>query len=280
MNRTADTPLPYTPRRAVLGWWRRSTFGSFSLGAAFVALTIPAAQIPASDPEDAALPTVDVRVRAAATSAKVLRYAQRVVATHDANQDGRLQHSEWSTLQGEPAVIDVDGDAEITVDEFALHVARFATPRRIRLLFPESPSTEDAPLLQPKSAPAESAAKTAAALPLPAAAGNRAEAADATSADASGAADPTAAPAPATPRRRDLKFFVPASRLPPNLPSWFHARDKDGDGQISMAEYAESMTPAALAEFNRLDRNGDGVITAAECVPRSGNGGEPAKKNR
>lgn len=254
---------------------RRAACNSLSCWIVLAALAAQAADAEIDIASDAGLPTVDARVRAAATSAKVLRYAQRVIADHDANQDGILQQSEWSTLKGDPSSIDLNGDGTITVDEFALHVARFATPRRIRLLFPESPPTEDVPLLQPKSAPAEPAAKTDAA--AKSASGERAEGTDVAAADTSGEAT---APAKAPPRRRDTKFFVPASRLPQNLPAWFHARDKDGDGQITMAEYAESMTPATLAEFNRLDRNGDGVITAAELVQRSGNGTHKSKTSR
>ena len=229
---------------------------------------------------DTASQTVDIRVRAAATSAKVLRYAQRFVATHDANKDGRLQQSEWSTVKGEPAFADVDGDAVITADEFALHVARFATPRHIRLLFPESPQSEDVPLLQPKSAPADAAAKTGDVQPASSPAGNSAQATDVAAAETGEPAEAAAAePAKPTPRRRDAKFFVPASRLPAGLPSWFHTQDKDGDGQITMAEYSESLNSGTLAEFNRLDRNGDGLITAAECVQRSTTGGEKSKKS-
>jgi hypothetical protein len=50
------------------------------------------------------------------------------------------------------------------------------------------------------------------------------------------------------------------------LPEWFLRKDADGDGQVTMAEYAKDCTPAEAAEFDRLDLNRDGVITAAECL--------------
>jgi Ca2+-binding EF-hand superfamily protein len=62
------------------------------------------------------------------------------------------------------------------------------------------------------------------------------------------------------------RFLTPHERLPKGLPDWFLQKDVDGDGQISMAEFASQWTPAAAAEFDRYDLNHDGIITAAECL--------------
>jgi hypothetical protein len=75
-------------------------------------------------------------------------------------------------------------------------------------------------------------------------------------------APPTAGEQP----RRGTTFYVPKSRLPPGLPDWFLRRDLDGDGQLSLAEFAPNPTQADLEEFARYDRNGDGFITAKECL--------------
>jgi Ca2+-binding EF-hand superfamily protein len=48
------------------------------------------------------------------------------------------------------------------------------------------------------------------------------------------------------------------------LSSRFFELDADGDGQISMSEFATNWTSEKAAEFARYDRNGDGVITAEE----------------
>ncbi len=50
------------------------------------------------------------------------------------------------------------------------------------------------------------------------------------------------------------------------LPDWFIQKDTDGDGQISMAEFASQWTPEKVREFESYDRNHDGFITAAECL--------------
>jgi hypothetical protein len=202
---------------------------------------------------------------------KVQRYAERVITQHDSNGDGLLQPSEWQAMPGTPQTIDLDRDGAITVTEYAAHVVRFSARRRIRLLLPEPPATPDElPLLQPKSAPpVASPAK-------PAPAATTASAASPSGTDTPSATGTPATPAPAADasrpanRRRDLKFFIPANRLPAGLPSWFHAQDKDGDGQITLAEYSASLTASSLAEFNRYDRNRDGVITSDELGGRGG----------
>ena len=63
---------------------------------------------------------------------------------------------------------------------------------------------------------------------------------------------------------------VPAVRyynvLPEHLrgvPAWFIIMDKDGDGQISMAEFLERY-PRAIMRFKELDKNGNGFIEPDE----------------
>ena len=62
------------------------------------------------------------------------------------------------------------------------------------------------------------------------------------------------------------RFLTPAERLPEGLPSEFTSKDRDGDGQLSMAEFSTSWSESTLASFNRWDLNGDGFVTAAECL--------------
>ena len=69
--------------------------------------------------------------------------------------------------------------------------------------------------------------------------------------------------------RKTYRFLPPAERLPKGLPSWFGDKDKNGDGQVMMSEYASSWTTSSTAEFTKLDQNGDGVITAREALAGS-----------
>ncbi|OHB69837.1 MAG: hypothetical protein A2V70_09585 [Planctomycetes bacterium RBG_13_63_9] len=68
---------------------------------------------------------------------------------------------------------------------------------------------------------------------------------------------------------KGYRFRTPTERLPSGLPDEFTRRDADGDGQVSMAEYASYWSDSKATEFIRLDLDNDGLITAAECI--SGN---------
>jgi hypothetical protein len=59
---------------------------------------------------------------------------------------------------------------------------------------------------------------------------------------------------------------TPLERILPDsgLPSWWTSRDADGDGQISMAEYASKWTDKEIQDFKKYDGNGDGFITQNE----------------
>lgn len=66
--------------------------------------------------------------------------------------------------------------------------------------------------------------------------------------------------------RKSGRFLTAKERLPQGLPDWFIQKDADGDGQISMAEFASEWTPEKVREFESYDRNHDGFITASECL--------------
>jgi hypothetical protein len=48
------------------------------------------------------------------------------------------------------------------------------------------------------------------------------------------------------------------------VPAWFIVRDKNGDGQVSMTEFAPTLSAPSLALFGRLDKDGDGFIVPDE----------------
>jgi Ca2+-binding EF-hand superfamily protein len=62
------------------------------------------------------------------------------------------------------------------------------------------------------------------------------------------------------------RILSPQERLPDGLPDWFLRSDTDGDGQISMSEFAHTWTAEKAREFARYDLNGDGIITPKECL--------------
>jgi Ca2+-binding EF-hand superfamily protein len=54
--------------------------------------------------------------------------------------------------------------------------------------------------------------------------------------------------------------------LPKGLDSWFTRSDTDGDGQVSMSEYAAKWDAEVAKKFQALDFNGDGFISADEAL--------------
>ena len=70
--------------------------------------------------------------------------------------------------------------------------------------------------------------------------------------------------------------------LPDGLPGFFTDRDKNGDGQITLAEYASEFNDSIVAEFMESDLNNDGVIIPSEAlraVEQSDTSSEPDEKS-
>ena len=67
-------------------------------------------------------------------------------------------------------------------------------------------------------------------------------------------------------RKRSYRFLSAAERLPEGLPDWFKERDRNQDGQVSMAEYSSYWSDSKAREYLRYDLNDDGVVTPDECL--------------
>jgi hypothetical protein len=190
---------------------------------------------------------------ASAIPAKVRRYAERLLRRYDKNKDGRLQADEWTNMRGHPESADGNHDGAITLAELTDFIAAFGQNRR---LGPENPIPgQDSASQTPSRSASVQEGKTARTAPGGLGGEGRGV--------SEGAGEPSAVGAQPP---RATTFHVPKSRLPAGLPDWFLRRDLDGDGQLSLAEYAPGATSADLEEFARFDRNGDGFITARECL--------------
>ena len=188
--------------------------------------------------------------------AKVLRHAGRTIQRYDANGDGRLDKAEWSRIPGDPRAADLNHDGMITLDELAQYMADYGRRRRIRLISPLVDEAKEYPALLNPTTAAETPQKHEQNA-VPQGAGTTANAV----ADAAGATSPPAS----VDGKKPTKFYVPGSRLA-GLPDWFKARDADGDGQLTQAEFAPGGSKSDVDQFSRFDRNGDGVVTAEECA--------------
>ena len=57
-----------------------------------------------------------------------------------------------------------------------------------------------------------------------------------------------------------------ARKAPEGVPGFISERDKNGDGQVTMAEFSDDWTEDAVKQFFDSDFNRDGVITAEEAL--------------
>ncbi len=216
----------------------------------------------------------DSRETAATIPAKIRRYAERVVKQFDRSGSGSFKAGEWAALAGDPRQVDAHHDGLITVDELAAYLAKYA---RLHPLHEEDTAWRHLPqppavIFQPVT-PADT--------PPASAAGEQAGAAAPSEGDpdaASSANKKTPGKGQGTEEaRRARKYYVAPSTLPPGLPDWFIERDTNGDGQLTLDEFAPSGSSADRRQFALYDKNGDGVITPDEVVTVAKPSAEKAK---
>ena len=198
--------------------------------------------------------------------AKVTRYAIAMVQRYDTNGDGILQREEWEKMPGNPRAIDRDGDQQITRDELVWYFTYYGQGRTIHrtvLVDLTEPYRFDPanlqlfrPVWQRTDTPQTPSIET------PETTDNAIEELMQTH---------------ERPLDDDVyqqlleERQIPADRpyhvLPENLrgvPAWFIILDKNGDGQISLSEFAPTLAPARVELFKRLDKNGNGFIEPNE----------------
>jgi hypothetical protein len=191
------------------------------------------------------------REAASAIPAKLLRYAQRIVKKYDRNGSGTLEASEWGAISGDALKVDRNRNGAITVEELADYLANYS---RLHPLQDKETAWQHLPqppamIFQPASPSGGSREK-------------------ATASDGPPAADQkTPEEKPGKERARALrKYHVADSALPAGLPDWFLDGDSDGDGQLTLAEFASDGSSAQRRLFAQRDQNGDGVITPDEIL--------------
>lgn len=194
---------------------------------------------------------------------KVHRYAERLLRRYDLNRDGRLDASEWRKMHGNPQTADGDKDRTITLGELTDHILQFGRHRRLTLGLP-SFDPEGSSQVEGDQDTSRSASPD-----------NGVGLEKAGKVDGGPSGDEPSKPLAARSGQPNSTFYVPRSRLPAGLPEWFLRRDADGDGQLSLAEYAPKPSQADLDEFARYDLNGDGFITPKEYL----RAGKPARQS-
>ncbi len=160
--------------------------------------------------------------------ARLREQARGMIKMYDKNGNGKLEGDELQELKPRRREADTNGDGTITEEELAANLGDFAGG---------SVSGRPGP-------PASGSARSS----------------EANSGDGSNGSSSAA--------RKSYRLRTAAERLPPGLPSWFSELDADGDGQVSMAEYATTWTAAKAKEFVGYDLNNDGIVTAREAISK------------
>ena len=216
-------------------------------------------------------------------------YARYIKSKYDKNGDGILQRSEWeNNLEGAQA-IDLNGDWDITDQELLYYLVRFAKDRTI---FNPVPRRENAQRTNFLTAPDDGAEFETLIRPA-SAAPKRLSGAEAREAqlnnDGNGMlADMTdedvrellleGNPALESVEDEELldafltdvdestkREFTVSPAVVRGTPGWFLANDKDGDGQLTILEFAPGLSQKNLALFGKYDVDGDQIITAEEA---------------
>lgn len=222
------------------------------------------------------------------TSLVLRRYADSVVEKYDFNKDGVLQESEWSKISGAPQAMDMNGDFVLEADEILYYLARYARDRTIFRPIPPVPPerrhllslTDRSILIRPLSG------KMNTQTPEEAEKAKENEGlADLTEKDL----DAMIAETDETVGTEDdpelfgllveemdeskqREYAAPLESVR-GMPVWFLARDMNGDGQLSLREFAPGLSLEATAFFGRLDADSDGFITPDEVRKYMNNGG-------
>lgn len=212
------------------------------------------------------------------TSLLLRRYADFIVQKYDFNKDGKLSESEWSKMGGSPQSIDMNGDFILDSPEIVYYLARYARERTIFNPIPPTPAdrrhmvvTDGAVLLRPLSGPLKTETPEEAEK-----AEGEEELADLTEEDLDALLDETEETVGTVDdpklfgllqeemdESKQREFAAPLEQLK-GMPVWFLSRDTNGDGQLSLREFAPGLSLEATAFFGKLDLDHDGLLTPDE----------------
>jgi len=197
---------------------------------------------------------------------RVRQYAQSLFRQYDANKNGVLEREEWQQMRGSPEKADRNNDGRITLEELTARELE-----RNQLAFSGSSSSSSFGSSSSGSSSTASAGSSGSS-------SNWTSRSSSSSGSSGSFSRPSGSGSGWSGHSRSssssgksgqpgrVRFLTPLERLPKGLPDWFVQKDADGDGQISMAEFAAEWTDAKAAEFQKYDLNNDGIMTPEECL--------------
>ena len=209
-------------------------------------------------------------------------YGRFLIKKYDANSNGTLEREEWEDKIVGAQAIDLNGDWTLTDQEVLFYLARYASGRTIHNPAPKRPTyvanrvvlEEDKETrIRPASAPMRRETADAAA------------ATDKENANALAEMSDEEALALFVEENKALeeiedqellgvllteidsatrREYAASPAVLKNVPVWFLARDVNGDGQLTLREFAPTLSTPAVAYFGKLDKNGDGFVVPDE----------------
>lgn len=209
-------------------------------------------------------------------------YGRFLIKKYDANSNGTLEREEWEDKIVGAQAIDLNGDWTLTDQELLFYLARYASGRTIHNPAPKRPTyvanrvvlDEDKETrIRPASAPMRRETADAAA------------ATDKENANALAEMSDEEALAMFVEENKALediedqellgvllteidsatrREYAASPAALKNVPVWFLARDVNGDGQLTLREFAPTLSTPAVAYFGKLDKNGDGFVVPDE----------------
>lgn len=222
--------------------------------------------------DDSLVPALPVSIRF---------YARYLLGKYDRNGNNQLEQSEWDgKIQGAQA-IDLDRDWILTDQEILFFLARFAKDRTISNPMPAVPRRQNI-VVEQQERPV--LIRTASAAPRVLDEQTASEELSKGELELGSLTDEDFMnlfkednPAMESVDDEELldvllsdmdestvREYAAAPRELVGVPVWFLARDVNGDGQLSLREFAPNLTASGVAQFGRFDLNADGLITAEE----------------
>lgn len=162
---------------------------------------------------------------------RTARYANSLIERYDKNGNNILEREEWKDMRGNPEESDKNGDGRITREEL---VARFSSYRR---------GGDDSGGRDSGDSRSDDDRRGRSFRERGSSSEREEEQAHAT-----------------------YRFTSALDRLPRDARSWIERYDKNGDAQVSMAEFTSSWSDSKVREYQKYDLNADGVVTGLEYV--------------
>ena len=230
------------------------------------------------------------------TALVLRRFAHHLLEIYDTDQDGLLQEAEWKAMPGSPQGIDMNGDFVLEEHEILYYLARYAKGRTVAHPIPRPKRSAaraifktDAPvMIRPLSAPLrattpedeEETQRIA-----------REKPSDLSEEEFRAMIDQTDKEA-GTEESSELfgllmkelnespqREFAASESQTAGVPPWFLLRDVNGDGQLSLREFAPNLSLDATAFFGRLDADSDGLVTPDELKDFLAHGLKPKDRS-